>query len=293
MKIIVCLKPIRHVYARTGSDHDANYLADEDVICRVNPYDEAALAQAINIKELDASSRVTVLTLGPLFAENELKRSLALGVDRFIHVEAGQASDQLESREKAGLLAGAVRETGADLVLCGKESLDRRNGQVGAFLAHFLELPFVSGIIDLTLMHNDGRARTTRKAGSGKREVYECDLPAVLSVDLGSNQPLMPTVQHKSRLDQIPVQKLNYTDRVTRNQTTAVRVFPPNPRPKNVKAPESNLPAHKRIRKLLESSHSEKKGTMLNGSAESQADAIVSFLQERGIVGSPKKNTES
>ncbi|MCP4750411.1 MAG: hypothetical protein GY866_05935, partial [Proteobacteria bacterium] len=156
MEIIVCLKPIRHIYARTGSDLSTNYLAAEDVVCRINPYDEAALEQAIKVKDLNSSSRITVLTLGPLFAENELNRSLALGVDGFIQIEAGQPSDQLESRQKAHLLAKAVEEIGADLVLCGKESLDRRNGQVGAFLAHFLGTPFVSSILELTVANDIG-----------------------------------------------------------------------------------------------------------------------------------------
>ncbi|MCP4755764.1 MAG: hypothetical protein GY866_33285, partial [Proteobacteria bacterium] len=175
-------------------------------------------------------------------------------------------------------------EIGADLVLCGKESLDRRNGQVGAFLAHFLGTPFVSSILELTVANDIGRIRAIRKVGGGKREVYECGLPAVMSVDLGSSPSLMPTVQQKSWANRLPVQKLKYADRVIQRQTTSVKVFPPNPRPKKVKAPESDLPAFKRVRKLLEGSRMEKKGTMLTGSAESQVDAIISFLKERGLL---------
>jgi len=293
MNIIVCLKPIRHIYARTGSDPSVNYLTPEDVIYRVNPYDEAALSQALKVKDLNTTSQVTVLTLGPLFAETELNRSLALGVDNFIQIETGQASEQLEPRQKAGLLARAVREAGADLVFCGRESLDRRNGQVGAFLANFLGLPFISSILEVKMLKDAGRARATRKAGGGKREVYECDLPAVMSVDLGPNHPLLPTVQHKSRAGQLPVQKLNYADQIIQNKTSSVRVFPPNPRPKKVNAPESMLPSFKRIRKLLEGSQIEKKGTILTGNAESQAKAIISFLQEQGFLGAQKENKES
>jgi len=293
MNIIVCLKPIRHIYARTGSDLSVNYLAPEDVICRVNPYDEAALSQAIKVKDLNGASKVTVLTLGPLFAENELNRSLALGVDNFIQIDTGQSSEQLESRQKAGLLARAVRETGADLVFCGKESLDRGNGQVGAFLANFLDLPFISSILEVAVVEDTGRVRASRKAGGGKREVYECDLPAVMSVDLCPNQPLLPTVQHKSRAGQLPVQKLNYADQIIQSKTSSVRVFPPNPHPKKISAPKSTLPSFKRIRELLEGSQIEKKGTMLTGSAESQVNAIISFLQERGLLGAQKENKES
>ena len=92
-------------------------------------------------------------------------------------------------------MARAVNELKADLVLCGKASLDKGSGQVGALLAHRLDRPFVSAITDLTLADfaatdpstgaNDAALRVQRSAGRGVREIIECRLPAVFSVDLG------------------------------------------------------------------------------------------------------------
>ena len=285
MNIIVCLKPIRQIYARTSNDVSENFLAVEDEIHRINPYDESALELALKVKEAQPSSKITVVTLGPIIADNELNRSLAFGVDSFIQIDTRLPADEMDSRQKAEYLARAVKEIGADLILCGKESLDRRNGQLAAFLAHRLELPFVSAILELEIDNYLIQAKVTRKIGGGRREVYACDLPALFSVDIASTPLPMPTAQAKSRAMQLPMQVLNYSDQVIQRQSEFIRVFPPKPRPKKVKAPDSQSPAFKRIRQLLEGFHVEKKGTLLTGSPESQADAIISFLQERGLIG--------
>ena len=287
MRIIVCIKQIGHIYARTGMDPDRYFLAPEDKIYRVNPYDEVALELALRLKERQGQGEIMILTLGPIIAEAELRRCLAMGAQTLFQIDA---EGEMDPWRKSGLLAQAIKDKGADLILCGKESLDRQNGQVGAFMAHQLGMPFVSAILDLTVKEGD-HVEVLRSSGRGVREKIECPLPAVFSVDVGRHEPRLPTYEERKKAQSIRIQKLTYFDESVGVKTLSTGVFPPRPRPKRVLEPDSRLEAFDRTEQLLTGSRVEKKGATLRGSPESQADGIVSFLKEHGFL-KPKKVTK-
>ncbi len=281
MRIIVCVKQICLHYARTGMDPGRYFLAPEDRIYRVNPYDEVALDLALNIKELQVSEEIIILTLGPIIAEVELRRCMAMGIDDVYQIDT---EDRMDPWCKSRLLARAVIDMGADLVLCGKESLENQNGQVGAFMAHHLGMPFVSAITDLTIAGDNRSARLKRSAGRGIREVIECPLPAVFSVDPGSYEPRLPTYENMKQALSIPIQRLSYSEEITAPKTISINISTPRPRPKDIPTPDSRLEAFYRIQQLLMGSRIEKKGATLRGSPESQAEGIISFLKEHGFL---------
>lgn len=288
MRIIACVKQIRYTYARTGTDPDLNYLEPEDHINRVNPYDEAALELALRSREQLGEGEVFILTLGALTAEADLRRCLAMGADRIYQVEAGVSMD---AWSKSSLLTRAIKDLAADLVLCGKTSLDTGNGQIAAFIAHHLQVPFVSAITDLSISKEDRQLRIQRKASRGSRELIACRLPAVLSVELGMAVPRMPSFADKKRALSAHIKKLRY-DGANQSKITVKRVYPPRPRPKMVATPDSRLDSYERISQLLSGSRVEKKGMLLTGSVESQVEGIMSFLTVHGFIGSKGKASE-
>ena len=195
--------------------------------------------------------------------------------------------EELDSWSKSKLLVRATKDIGADLVLCGKESLDKQNGQVGALMAHRLDMPFLSAVLDLTIQDN-GTVETRRAADRGVREVIECTLPAVLSVDLGSREPRLPIYEDKKRTRSIEIKRLSYPDEIPANKTMSSRVFPPRPRPKKTPAPDSKSEAFYRVEQLLAGSSIQKKGIILDGNPESQVQGIISYLEEHGFIASNK-----
>lgn len=284
MRIIVCVKQIRLTYARTGMDPEQHYLNPEDSVYRVNPYDEAALELALQVKEQQGDVEIILLTLGPVIAETELRRCLALGADDIYRIEMEEEPDPWS---KSKILTRAIKDLGADLILCGKESLDKQNGQVGAFMAHHLNMPFLSAVLYLTVQDNV-TARARRAADRGVREVIECLLPAVFSVDLGSREPRLPIYEDKKRTRSMEIKRLSYPDEILANKTVSTRVFPPRPRPKRTPAPDSKSEAFYRIEQLLAGSRIDKKGEILEGSPESQVQGIISFLEAHGFIESNK-----
>jgi electron transfer flavoprotein beta subunit len=281
MRIVVCIKQICHTYTRTGLDPDKHFIAAEDRVHRINPYDEAALEVALCAKELLGGAEITILTLGPLTAETELRRCLAMGADELYSIEGNEAMDPWG---KSGILAQAINDMRAGLVLCGKESLDRQNGQVGAFLAHRLELPFISSVTKLEIINDERLLQAERRAARGTREVAECSLPALLSVDLGDRMPRLPTYDQKRRAALAPIKELNHRERPNPGKVRISGVSPPRPRPKRVPEPDSRLAADERIEQLLGGSRVAKKGLILRDDVGSQVEGIISFLKEHGLL---------
>lgn len=286
MHIVVCLKQIVYTYARTGMDPGLNFLSPEDKITCINRHDEAALELALRVKESKDGGRVTLLTLGPLIAENELRRCLALGADRLCRIDL---EGELDSWAKARVMAWFIRDMKAELIFCGRESMDRQNGQVGAFLASCLGLPFVSAVTGLTLSEKDPGIKVVRSAGRGIREIIACPLPALVTVEGGSVEPRLPTHSEKIRARSQAIEILPYPEEAPSARLIQKRVFPPRPRPRRNPAPDSRLSAQERIRLLLIGSRTEKKGLLLTGSPESQVEGIISFMRTHDFLGSKPK----
>jgi electron transfer flavoprotein beta subunit len=281
MKIGVCVKQVYHVYARTGKEPERLFLAPEDKIFRVSPYDEWALELALRARESLGQGEVILLTLGALIAEAELRRCLAMGADRLYRIEAQGPFDPWR---KSSLIARAVRELEIDLVLCGKESLDTQNGQVGAFTAHHLHRPFLSSIIDLKVQRDTEGVFVERRAGRGMREIVACRLPAVFTVDLVGDEPRLPIFEDRRHAQSKAVDTLQYGDHGEGVRTMLTRTFPPSPRPKMVPTPDSHAEAFERIDQLLAGSLVKKKGTMLTGRPEEQVEEILVFLKEHNLI---------
>ncbi len=281
MKIVVCMKQISYTYVRTGMDPDNEFIAPEDQVFVINPYDESALGMALHIKELVGEGEITLLILGPIIAETELSRCLAMGADYLCQIDE---PGMIDPWSKSVLLARAIDHLGADIVLCGKESIDSRNGQMGALMAHNLEMPYVARIKDISVSEDRQLAEARTNAGRGVSEIIETPLPAVFSVDASSIPSIMPTYKAKKQSQSFPVQEMFFDKNTVSPKSICTKTFIPRPRPKKVQAPDSTLEAFDRISRLLTGSKVEKKGEMLTGNPESQVEGIISFLEEHGFL---------
>jgi electron transfer flavoprotein beta subunit len=319
MKIIVCTKQICHTYARTGMNPDTEYINSEDSIFRVNPHDEAATELALRLRETIKDTKVNLLTLGSMISEDQLRRCLATGADNLYQVDfKGHKNPdpffQPDPRVKADLISRTAKVLGADLILCGKESLDRTSGQVGALVAGKLNLPFVSGIIDLSFDKKTHMLRVKRSAGRGVKEIIECSYPAVFSVGLGPELRL-PTIEKRQlaqayeirtpdiNIPDIDIPDIDIPDIDTPDsgkqgsqgasiqaKSVCTKIFQPRPRSRIIPVPDSNLDAFDRVLQLLTGSRVEKKGELLTGSTTSQVEGIINFLKENQFIESETKS---
>lgn len=160
---------------------------------QINEADKNAIEYALVLKE-KYDGKVILLSMGPMFFESFLKLGIAMGADDAILL-SDRAFAGADSYPTALTLATAIKKIGDyDLILCGEESSDAGLGQVPSQVAEFLDLPqslFVSSVEMV-----DGVLRV-RRSIKGGYELVEMPMPAVLSIELGINQPRFPDFKRK------------------------------------------------------------------------------------------------
>ena len=239
MRIIVCVKQIKYIYAQTGTDPKRNFVGPDDIVHLINPLDESAVEEALRIKEKHGDTEILVISLGDRFAEEGLKKCLSMGADRAIHLYV-ENCEKVDSWMTAMILAYAIRNLHFELIFCGRESADDQCGLVGPYLAEILKIPYVSGMIKFEMVQANGRALVHRALERGNREIMACKVPALFTVGKGMNIPRYPSLpgilkaEHQ-RVEALEVKQLELPMDPfdpTFNLTELVSVSTPKPRRK-------------------------------------------------------------
>ncbi len=196
----MCVKRVPITGGRMVLTDDAQALETKHLGFTISPHEECGVEEAVRIVEVHGGE-VVVLTLGPAEAEEQLRDCMAIGADRGILLRTD--ATEWDAQATAAAIVDAVRgDEPFDLLLFGNESADSGNYQVGIRVAYALGLPVVTGLKKIEIA--DGRARVERDAG-GARDVYEVQLPAVLTVLEGLNLPRYPSVPGRLRAKSKPL----------------------------------------------------------------------------------------
>ncbi len=169
-----------------GVEIDERYLTYD-----LNEWDEYAVEEAVQLSEAHDDIEVVTVTVGPERAEETIRQALAKGADRAIRVwdEDLAAATLLDPGAKAELLAAVAREEDPDLVLSGVQSADMAFGATGVALAETLGFEWAAVVNELDLDRERGVADVHRELEGGVEELTELDLPAVLTIQTGINDP--------------------------------------------------------------------------------------------------------
>jgi electron transfer flavoprotein beta subunit len=179
--------------ARINLTEDGRAIDARHLSFTVSPHEECAVEEAIRLKEIHGGS-VTVMTLGPAEAEEQLRYAVSVGADQaaLLATDGSDWDPQATATALAARIAEAEAADGIfDLILVGNESADSGGYQVGIRVAHTLGRPIVGGIKGLAIA--DGFVSARRETGSAV-EVYRLPLPALVAVKEGINLPRYPTL---------------------------------------------------------------------------------------------------
>jgi electron transfer flavoprotein beta subunit len=202
MEILVCVKRVPTVGGKIAVTEDGQEVDTRMSGFSISPHEECAVEEAVQITER-AGGTVTVLTLGPEAAIEQLRGALALGAGRAVLLETdGREFGPIAT---AAAIAAEVKEHGYDLVLLGNEAADTGDYQVGIRVAHELGWPVATGIKNLSLSGSE--AVVARREYRGTEEAYELPLPAVITVKEGINLPRYPSLPGRLRAKRAPVER--------------------------------------------------------------------------------------
>lgn len=171
MKILVCITHVPDTTSRINFTENNTKFDKNGVQFIIGPYDDYALARAVEIKE-QTGGNITVLNVGTSETEPTIRKALAIGADDAIRVD----SEPVDSFFVASQIAAIAKEGSYDLILMGRESIDFNGGQVHGMVGEMLGIPSVSPVMKLELDGN--RAKIAREIEGGK-EYLELDLPFV------------------------------------------------------------------------------------------------------------------
>ncbi len=184
MKILVLMKQVANKDAILRINKDATWIEEADLSFEVNESDGYALEEALRIKE-KVGGEVVVCSMGPQRAKSVIKDALARGADRAIHV-LGDNVVHLSPFAGASVLAEAIREEQADLIMTGLQSDDYGYGQTGVILAEILGLPHATIVIEVEATGD--QLRVKRELESGWYQWYTMPKPALLTIQSGISQ---------------------------------------------------------------------------------------------------------
>jgi electron transfer flavoprotein beta subunit len=231
MKIAACVKyvPDTATKIRIAADGKTADLSDATFV--VNPYDEFAVEEALQIKER-LGGDVTVIGAGSEKAAAGLRSCLALGADSAILIR----DDNLEKADSfatGAALARVLKDLKPDIILFGKHAIGVDNGQVPAVVAELLDLPQVSVVIKLEI---NGSAFRAEREVEGAREVVEGSLPAVFTAQKGLNTPRYASLKgimaaKKKQIEVRPVESLGLSAEDLKPRLAFEEVTLPPPRP--------------------------------------------------------------
>ncbi|HYM19558.1 MAG TPA: electron transfer flavoprotein subunit beta/FixA family protein [Candidatus Kapabacteria bacterium] len=249
MKIIVCVSHVPDTTTKVNVAADGKSIDPAGVKFILNPYDEFAVEEALRLKEKNGGE-VIVASVGSDAVKEAIRQALAMGADKGILIKA----DKSDSFGVAALLAGVLKDQGADLILLGKQSIDFDGMEIAPMLAELLDLPCATVVVALTI---DGNMIVAEKEVEGGKEQIALTMPAIIAAQKGLNDPRYPSLPNIMKAKQKPIEEITLTA----------------PSPRTVVVGMSK-PEKKRVGKILKS----------EGNATAVANELAKLLHEEAKV---------
>jgi electron transfer flavoprotein beta subunit len=172
MKILVCISHVPDTTSKINFTDNNTKFDTTGVQFIIGPYDDYALARAIEIKEANTGTTVTVLNVGLADTEPTIRKALAIGADDAVRVNAEPSDSFFVAKQ----IAEHAKSVAYDLILMGRESIDFNGGVVHGIVGELLGMPSLSPVMKLEL--EGTKAKVAREIEGGK-EYVEVSLPFV------------------------------------------------------------------------------------------------------------------
>ncbi len=199
------MKQVANKDAILRINKEATWIEEGDLSYEVNESDGYALEESLRLKEKHGGE-VVVCSMGPQRVKTVIKDALARGADRAIHI-TGDNLAHISPYNGAKILADAIRDENADLILTGLQSDDYGFAQTGVIIAELLGIPHATIVIEVDAAGENLRVK--RELESGWYQWYSMPKPALLTIQSGISQIRYATLKgimaaKKKEIKEIP-----------------------------------------------------------------------------------------
>lgn len=207
MKVVVCVKQIPDPNSAGQLEPDTHWLKREGVEAVLDPGDEFGVEAGLQLAEKHGGE-VTVVSMGPERGLDAVRKALAMGAAKGVLISDDhlRGSDALTT---ARVLAAAIDREGFDVVISATESTDGSTGVVPQAMAELLDVP---ALTYATSLEYDGSVLRVRRQTETGHDVVEAQLPAVVSVTAGVNEPRYPSLKGIMGAKSKPIDRLTVAD---------------------------------------------------------------------------------
>ncbi|MGB9499786.1 MAG: electron transfer flavoprotein subunit beta/FixA family protein [Dissulfuribacterales bacterium] len=186
MEILVCVKRVPDTAENEIEvNSDGTDIDRDDLVYSVNEWDNYAVEEAIQIRD-NVGGNVTVVSVGDEESEEVIRREMAMGADQGVLLSDDAFNDS-DGKGIASILKAEIEKGKFDLIMTGAQA-DDGAGQVGGMLAAMLDLPYAS-LVNTIEITDDKKIKVGREVEGGNIEMNEIELPCVLSIQTGINEP--------------------------------------------------------------------------------------------------------
>ena len=206
MKILVAVKRVIDYNVQIRVKEDGTGVHTDNVKMSTNPPDDNAVEEAVKLKESGKAKEVIAVTIGEEKAQETVRKALAVGVDRGIHVKT---DSYVEPLGVAKILKKIVEKEKPDLVLMGKQAIDDDCNQTGQMLAALLG--WSQGTFVSKIQLKDKIVQVIREVDEGL-ETIEINLPAIVTCDLRLNEPRYASLPNIMKAKKKPIEQIFVKD---------------------------------------------------------------------------------
>ena len=206
MKILVAVKRVIDYNVQIRVKEDGSGIVTDNVKMSTNPPDDNAIEEAVKIKEAGKATEIVAVTVGEEKAQETVRKALAVGADRGIHVKADGIIEPLAVSK---ILQKIVDKEKPDLVFMGKQAIDDDCNQTGQMLSSLLDWPQATFASKIDV--KDGKLEVVREIDEGL-ETIEITTPAIVTCDLRLNEPRYASLPNIMKAKKKPIEQLNASD---------------------------------------------------------------------------------
>ena len=206
MKILVAIKRVIDYNVQIRVKEDGTGVVTDNVKMSTNPPDDNAIEEAVKIKEAGKATEIVAVTIGEEKAQETVRKALAVGADRGIHVKIDGIVEPLAV---AKLLQKIVDKEKPDLVFMGKQAIDDDCNQTGQMLSALLNWPQATFASKIDI--KDNKLEIIREIDEGL-ETIEVNVPAVVTCDLRLNEPRYASLPNIMKAKKKPIDELSAAD---------------------------------------------------------------------------------
>ncbi len=218
MKLFVCVNQVPDTETKVKVGQDGKTIDRSEINLILNPYDEFAVEAALRLKDKNGGE-VTYVSAGGDSHKETIRKALAMGGDKGIHIKTDNTGD---SYSIASMIAAALKDTGADIVFFGKQSIDYDDAAVGTMVAEMLGLPSASVVVKLDVDESAKKVVCEREIEGG-RETVELTLPCVITAQKGLNEPRYPSLKGITAAKSKPIQEVSPSQTESLIEVTEMR----------------------------------------------------------------------